>query len=345
MIKKIFWASPSFLRSRRGTEKGSWHWRESSHSRSLGCVQASFLSSWQWVIVGLSDERHATKGGLWTEDYRIWWLREGLCALGSSRLFPAQEVYLTNTAVLQTCKDNVQDFSAVSHTTLWLLLKSMGFKYKKRSGRRCIHERADVVLKHHQYLCDMGGWGSMGLPSSFSTRRRWTNIKPAPVHGRTPPTSELNPVELIRIRPPIKERLQRETKPPPQRCGAELTGEAIEYVSPEKWPKACDHVCREEDDYLRSNGLIDDMNRALVIHVGEQNESDFTDSDDSAVNSYPENCKTRNVILISVLFVVFLVSIFRERYLGWNGANKNLVTIFSRKCSQKFNCFLFWNRL
>ena len=115
-----------------------------------------------------------------------------------------RKVYPTVTAVLQACKENIQDFPAVSCTTLWRLLKSIGFKYKKRSGRRCIHERADVVLKRHHYLCDMGSWGSMGLPSSFAMRRGWTNITPAPGHGRTPPTCELNPIELIRIWAPIK---------------------------------------------------------------------------------------------------------------------------------------------
>ena len=72
-----------------------------------------------------------------------------------------------------------------------------------------------------------------------------------------------------------------------RRSGAALTREAIEHVSPENWRKACDHLNREEHDYWRADGLVDELIRALVIDFGEENESDFKDGVDSssAVNS------------------------------------------------------------
>ena len=60
-------------------------------------------------------------------------------------------------------------------------------------------------------------------------------------------------------------------------------------MPPEKWRKAGDNVRRDEDDYWRSDGLIEDIIEVLVIDLGEENESDFADGDDSAVNSDLEN--------------------------------------------------------
>ena len=58
----------------------------------------------------------------------------------------------TMEKVLEACKTNIKDFPDLSRTTMWRVLRAMGFRYKKRDGKRCVHERADVVRKRHEYL-------------------------------------------------------------------------------------------------------------------------------------------------------------------------------------------------
>ena len=74
----------------------------------------------------------------------------------------------------QPYKENIVDFPYVSRTTLWSLLRTMGFKYKKRAGRRCVHERTGIVAKRHEFLREVKKVREQGRPIIYLDER-WVN--------------------------------------------------------------------------------------------------------------------------------------------------------------------------
>ena len=50
----------------------------------------------------------------------------------------------------------------------------MGFKYKKRSGKRCVHERADSVVKRRNFLRDIRQLREEGRPIVYLDET-WVN--------------------------------------------------------------------------------------------------------------------------------------------------------------------------
>ena len=88
--------------------------------------------------------------------------------------FFATKEFPTLSTILQACKDHIPDFPAVSRSTLWRLLCEMGFKYKKRSGKRCVHERADNVVKRRNFLRDIRQLREEGRPIVYLDET-WVN--------------------------------------------------------------------------------------------------------------------------------------------------------------------------
>ena len=332
--KNVFWAAPSFVSGEAVQKK--IHGTDVSRrtAEALGVSEQIFCQ-----VRSESSSGSATKDTPWKEICGRKAIEfDGFvkgCVRWEVHAFFLRKEYPTMTAVLQACKGNIQDFPAVSHTTLWRLLKSMGFKYKKRSRRHCIHERADVVLKRHHYLghgAAEAAWDSHPLSAM---RRGWTNITPAPGHGRTPPTCELNPIELIRIWAPIKGKVAASNKTTSatlrrwadQRSNrtrvARKLAESLRSHSPRRgWLLEVRWARRRHNQ-----GARDRLGRGerVGLHRRRWLRCEFR----------PRNLKKSNKILISVLIVVSLVSIFRECYLGWNDANKNFVTIFFAKIFAK----------
>ena len=88
--------------------------------------------------------------------------------------FFLRKEYPTMDSLLQACKENIADFQSVLRTTLWRLLKDMGFKYKKRTGRHCVHERADIVIKCRNFLRNIRKVREQGRPIVYLDEM-WVN--------------------------------------------------------------------------------------------------------------------------------------------------------------------------
>ena len=54
--------------------------------------------------------------------------------------------------LLDDCRENIDDFPPLSVTSLWRLLKKMGFRYTKRTNKRQLYERHDVIAARAEYL-------------------------------------------------------------------------------------------------------------------------------------------------------------------------------------------------
>ena len=73
----------------------------------------------------------------------------------------------TLSKVLRDCKENIQDFPDIGRTTLSMHLRNMGFKYTKRTGKRQLYERADVIASRAEYLRAVREYRADGRPIVF----------------------------------------------------------------------------------------------------------------------------------------------------------------------------------
>ena len=95
---------------------------------------------------------------------------------------------------------------------------------------------------------------------------------------------ELNPIELIWAQ--IKGEVAEKNTAFRLKDVQALTDRAIQHVTPEKWRKACYHVCRVEEEYWKSDHIQEEMVEQLGIDIGEDEDDDDSASD---ANSEFEN--------------------------------------------------------
>ena len=71
---------------------------------------------------------------------------------GRVRRFFLRKEVPTVVKILHDCREHIEDFPQLSATTLWRNLRSMGFKYTKRTTKRQLYERHDVIAARAEYL-------------------------------------------------------------------------------------------------------------------------------------------------------------------------------------------------
>ena len=69
--------------------------------------------------------------------------------------------------LLDDCRENIDDFPPMSVTSLWRLLKKMGFRYTKRTNKRQLYERHDVIAARAEYLRAIREYRRAGRPSVY----------------------------------------------------------------------------------------------------------------------------------------------------------------------------------
>ena len=77
-------------------------------------------------------------------------------------------------SIFLACKERIKGFPEVSQTTLWRSLRKIGFAYKKRAGRGCVHEHPDIVVKHHRIFREMKQVRQQGQPVVYLDEM-WVN--------------------------------------------------------------------------------------------------------------------------------------------------------------------------
>ena len=68
--------------------------------------------------------------------------------------FFRRKEFPTLVKLLQECRANIADFPDIGRTTLFKQLKRMGFRYRKCSSGKKLHERANIVARRQQFLRD-----------------------------------------------------------------------------------------------------------------------------------------------------------------------------------------------
>lgn len=66
--------------------------------------------------------------------------------------FYANKVFPTIDVLKQKLEENVPDFPTMSRTTLWKILKSIGFRFRKLNRKPVLMESASVAASRHAYL-------------------------------------------------------------------------------------------------------------------------------------------------------------------------------------------------
>ena len=106
-----------------------------------------------------------------------------------ANIFARKEVP-TSEKVLQACTENIVDFPQMSKTTLWKLMRSIGFRYKVRNNKRQLYERQAVIASRADYLRQVRAYRAAGRPIVYldetwcnqhhSLKRAWTSGDVAP---------------------------------------------------------------------------------------------------------------------------------------------------------------------
>ena len=91
---------------------------------------------------------------------------------------------------------------------------------------------------------------------------------------------ELNPIELIWAQ--IKGEVATRNTTFHLKDVQWLTDEAIRHLTVENWRKACHHVWKVEEEYWKSDGILDGMVEQLLINIGDDDEDDRADGSDGS---------------------------------------------------------------
>lgn len=86
------------------------------------------------------------------------------------------KVYPSVHMVYVRCRASIADFPDMSETTLWRVMKTMKFRYRKRKGeaRKIVCERADIVAWRHRFLRRLRQVRAAGRPLVFLDET-WVN--------------------------------------------------------------------------------------------------------------------------------------------------------------------------
>ena len=93
---------------------------------------------------------------------------------GRVRGFFLRKELPTVSKVLRDCEENIDDYPGFGRTMMWKTLKKMGFRYSKRTTKRQLYERQDVIAARAEYLRTAREYRSQGRPI-FYLDETWCN--------------------------------------------------------------------------------------------------------------------------------------------------------------------------
>ena len=96
---------------------------------------------------------------------------------------------------------------------------------------------------------------------------------------------ELNPIELIWAQ--VKGEVAKTNTGPFTMAAVQgHVQTALDHVTPDNWSKACDHVEGIERDFRQADGVMEDLQEAVVINIGaDEAEESGSESESSESDS------------------------------------------------------------